>query len=407
VNFGYKGQPPAAAAAPEGPNGDEMRADLRYLAIAMAAMSAFLNLYSPQAVLPLLVQDFGATAGQVSLTMTATTLAVALVAPFTGAIADVLGRKRVITGAMFGIVVPTVLAAYAPTLDALIVWRFVQGLMLPPIFAITIAYIGEEWPPAEATRMTGIYTACASFGGFLGRFVTGAVAEWYGWRIAVLTDGALTLIFAIGVIALLPREKHFVRASSLRAAMAQMLHHLRNPQLVGTYAVGFGVLFCFIASFTYVSFVLAARPYNLSPGLLGSIFVVYLFGTTLTPLTGRLVARFGRRHFVLAVIAVWLCGLGLMLLPSLWAIIAGLSLFAACGFFCQAASTSYVALSAHGGTSSAVGLYVTSFYIGGSVGAVVGGIAWSFGEWPAVVATIAGMQIVMATLIATVWPNTR
>jgi predicted MFS family arabinose efflux permease len=298
-----------------------------------------------------------------------------------------------------------VLAALAPTLHALILWRFVQGLMLPPIFAITIAYIGEEWPPAEATRMTGIYTACASFGGFLGRFVTGAVAEWFGWRIAGLTDAGLTLAFALGVLLLLSREKRFVRAANLGAALRQMLRHLRNPQLAGTYAVGFGVLFCFIASFTYVSFVLAAPPYNLSPGLLGSIFVVYLFGTALAPLTGRTIARFGRRPAVLAAIAVWLCGLGLMLVPSLWAIVAGLSLFAACGFFCQASSTSYVAVSAREGTSSAVGLYVTCFYVGGSVGAVVAGIAWNYGQWPAVVATVAAMQLVMAAIILTVWPR--
>lgn len=379
----------------------------RQLAIAFAAVSAFLNLYSPQAVLPLLAAEFKAGPGQVSMAITACTLAVALVAPFAGAAADVLGRKRVIVGAMLMLALPTLLVALAPDLPSLILWRFVQGLFLPPIFAITIAYIGEEWPPAEATAMTGIYTAAAGFGGFLGRFLTGVSADWLGWRGAFAVDAALTLFLAVGVLLLLPRERRFVRASDLGAALRQMLRHLRNPRLLATYAVGFGVLFNFIALFTYINFVLAAAPYNLSAALLGSIFLVYLLGSALTPFTGRAVARYGRRSLVMGVLAVWACGVGLTLLPSLAAIVAGLAVCAGAGFLCQAASTSYVAVSAKEGASAAVGLYVTSFYIGGSVGATLGGAAWSVGGWVGVVALCWAMVAIMAAIVALAWPRTR
>ena len=37
----------------------------------------------------------------------------------------------------------------------LVVWRFVQGLLLPPIFAVTVAYIGDEWPPREVAGVAG------------------------------------------------------------------------------------------------------------------------------------------------------------------------------------------------------------------------------------------------------------
>ena len=71
------------------------------LAAGIAGYCAFINLYSPQAILPLLSQEFGASAAAVSTIITVSTLAVALTAPFTGTIADVLGRKRVIVVAMF------------------------------------------------------------------------------------------------------------------------------------------------------------------------------------------------------------------------------------------------------------------------------------------------------------------
>ena len=53
------------------------------------------------------------------------------------------------------------------------------------------------------------------------------------------------------------------------ASARQMLAHLRNPRLLAIFAVGFGVLFNFIATFTYVSFHLAAAPYFFTPTMLG------------------------------------------------------------------------------------------------------------------------------------------
>lgn len=378
----------------------------RRLAVGLAGYCAFINLYSPQAILPLLSQEYGAGAAEISTIMTASTLAVALTAPFTGTIADVLGRKRVIVTALAVLAVPTLMAALAPTLGALIFWRFVQGLVLPPVFAVAIAYIGEEFPLREATGAVGAYTSGAALGGFSGRFFTGILADIIGWRYAFDVLALFTLFGAITVATLLPRERKFVRSEGLIASGKQMLRHFRNPQLVATYAVGFGVLFNFIATFTYISFRLAAPPYNFSPTALGLIFVVYLVGSALTPTIGMAVGRFGRRSFIIGVVALWIAGIGLTLLAPLWVIVLGLALCAGCGMLCQAVSTSYVAITAQAGRSSAVGLYVTSFYVGGSFGAALGGIAWTFGQWPACVAMIATMLTIMLTIVALAWTRT-
>jgi YNFM family putative membrane transporter len=380
-----------------------MAIDMRRVAIACAGASVFVNLYSPQAILPLLAREFDVGPADISLAITACTLAIALTAPFTGAVADVLGRRRVIITAMVALLIPSVMVAFAPSLHALVFWRFVQGLMMPAIFTVTIAYIGEEWPPREATGVTGIYTSATGFGGFAGRVLPGVLADAVGWRGGLLASAAMTFACLIVVVALLPREQHFVRAVSLGASARQMVAHLKNPKLLAVYAVGFGVLFNFIALFTYVSFLLAGPPYNLSATFLGLIFLVYLTGTVVTPFTGRAVARFGRRNFIVIVIAVWACGIALTLAPSLPAIIAGLAIAAACGFLCQASSTSLVAISAPQGASSAVGLYVTAFYLGGSVGATLGGIAWTLAGWPGCVGIILAMLAVIAIIVAVGW----
>jgi MFS transporter, YNFM family, putative membrane transport protein len=384
-----------------------MAFDFRRLAVATAGFSTFLHLYAPQALLPQLAREFGVGAAQISAMITASTLAIALTAPFTGAVADVLGRKRLITTAMFAVTVPMIMATLSTDVGTIVAWRFVQGLLLPPIFTVVLAYVGDEWPPAEIAAVAGLYVSGSSLGGFCGRFIPGVLADLVGWRFAFLALAGLGLAGAILVAMKLPRERRFVRSEGFLASGLQMLRHLRDPQLVATYAVGFGVLFNFIAIFTYVSFHLAAPPYNFSSSLLGALFFTYLIGTLLTPLTGRAVLRFGRRAFIIVVIAIWGLGLALLLASPVAMILLGLALCAGCGMLCQAISTGYVAASAHEGRSSAIGLYVASFYIGGSVGGLAAGLLWSEEGWPAVVALSAIILAMMGLIVIFVWSAKR
>jgi YNFM family putative membrane transporter len=155
-----------------------------------------------------------------------------------------------------------------------------------------------------------------------------------------------------------------------------------------------------MAVFTYVGFHLAAPPYRFSSTLLGAIFATYLAGAAISPLTGRAILAFGRRRLLLGVIALWATGVLLTLAPPVSAIVGGLVVCAACGMLCQTISTGYVAAIAKEGRSSAVGLYVTSFYIGGSMGALLPGLAWEKGGWPATIGMSVAMCAAMGLIAA-------
>ncbi len=58
------------------------------VAVGLAGFAAMMNMYAPQAVLPLLADEFGVGPAGVSQIMTVNALAVALTAPFTGALAE-------------------------------------------------------------------------------------------------------------------------------------------------------------------------------------------------------------------------------------------------------------------------------------------------------------------------------
>lgn len=382
-----------------------MMLDRRRCAVILCGLSSFLDLWATQSLLPMLAQQLDATPVAVSFTVSMPPLAVALVAPWTGVIADVFGRKRIIVAAMFALIVPTVMVGFSTTLGAIVFWRFCQGLFVPPIFAGTVAYIADEFPPDEATGATGLYTAAGVFGGFLSRFLTALIAEHFGWRGAFLGLALLTTGFAVGVALLMPKERGFASAPSLMGSAAEMLQHFRNKRLVATYSVGFCVLFTLITIFTFIAFRLAAPPFLLSTAALGSLFVTYLAGVATTPLVGRGVALLGRQRLVLIALFVWAGGVGLTLLTSLTAAIAGLAIAAAFGFICQACSTSYVALTAPRGRSSAVGLYVTFYYLGGSVGGLVAGFAWTIAGWSGCVTTALAVLAIVAILVRRYWTD--
>jgi len=209
--------------------------------VVIAGATAFLDLYATQPLLPFLARTFGASTLEVSLTLTASTLGVALAAPAAGRIADRVGRKPVIVGAAFALAAASFLAATAGSLRQLIAWRFLQGVFTPGVFAVTIADIHERWPPERAGAATAGYVSGTVFGGFSGRFIAGLFAADVSWRTAFLVLGALIGLAATWLAAKLPGDgKARPRAA---AGSARSLAALcRDARLVSAFVVGFGVL---------------------------------------------------------------------------------------------------------------------------------------------------------------------
>src|SRR5512135_3343531 len=66
------------------------------IAVTLAGIAAFLNLYATQPLLPLFAQFFAASKSAVGMTVSASTIGVAISAPLCGLLAERIGRRRVI-----------------------------------------------------------------------------------------------------------------------------------------------------------------------------------------------------------------------------------------------------------------------------------------------------------------------
>ena len=366
-------------------------------AVMIAGACTFLNVYCTQPLLPLFQRLFHASEIEVSMTVGAITLAVAFMAPVTGMIAETVGRKKVIVPALFALAVPTLLAATSQSLRVLIFWRFAQGLFVPGVIAVMMAYINEEFA-GRVGRVMSAYVAGTVFGGFLGRFLVGIIAAHWHWRAAFVTLGILDLFGALAVRQWLPLAVNFVPAKHVFKSARDTWGHLRNPRLLAICGLGFTVLFSLVGVFTYVIFYLARPPFNLTPAELGGIFFVYLLGCVVTPLAGRFLDRHGFRRTMLLSLGMCLGGLMLTLIPSLTPVIAGLAIFSSGIFVSQSAATVLMGQVAGRARSAAAGLYVTFYYAGGSAGAALTAWFWSKGGWPACVSLFAAASLMTLIL---------
>lgn len=365
----------------------------------LAGMCTFLNVYDTQPLLPYLQKLFQTTEIAVSFTVSATILAMALTAPVTGLLAESVGRKKVIVPSLYAITAPTLLAATSHSLHQLVFWRFMQGVFVPGVIVVIMAYINEEFPRVQIGRAMSAYIAGTVLGGFLGRYLSGVISHAASWRLAFVVIAAINLVGAILVQRWLPKARNFVRATSVRHSLGEGLQHLHNPRLLAVFGIGFAALFCLVGAFTYANFHLAAPPYHLNPAQLGSVFLVYLLGLIVTPLSGRCFDRYGVRLTSLIAVGFAIAGLLLTLASSLTIIIVGLALASSGVFIFQAIGTVQTGIVAGRARSSAAGLYVTLYYIGGSLGATITGWTWVAGGWPACVYLLmgaAGLAFVMA-----------
>ena len=382
------------------PNGDKQASRL---IIWLIGFFAFLNVYSMQAVLPMVMSDFQATPVQAGLTVGATILAVALVSPFMGMLSDALGRKLIICSSMLALTLPTALIPLADSLNALIALRFLQGLAIPGIVVVLIAYISEEFHANGVAHMTATYVGGTVMGGFFGRFITGHAGHLLGWRGAFVTLALLNLMGALLVLWRLPPSRCFVPNRNVKAGFATLWRHLHHQRLMAACAVGFCVLFSLVGTFTYVNLHLASSPFFLSSAGLANVFSVYLVGVLVTPLVGPYIVRLGFLRSLLGALMLSCAGLLLTLWPALPAVIIGLTVCSTGVFICQSATISAIAQNVKEGRSLATGLYYMSYYAGGAAGTVVAGLAFEAWGWSGSVASIALMQALAGAIAVLVW----
>ncbi|MGU9856410.1 MFS transporter [Pseudomonas sp. LF245] len=367
------------------------------LALFLCGCAAFLNLYATQSILQTFAAQFQISAKTAGWSITVTTLAVAITAPFVSRLTGRFEQRTVICVAALLLAVPALMTAYADSFTEVLVWRFVEGMVIPVVFATSVAYIGDRWRGGTVTEVTSLYVAGTVLGGFAGRFVTGVMTEYVGWREAFELLAALSLMVGGFIQFLLPVSR--ARAVSLATVSSGVF---RQP-LLAAYAVGFCVLFSQVAAFTYVGLYLGLPPFNLGPAALGTLYMVFLLALIVIPIAGRLSKARPHGQLLTVAVVLGITGTVLTLVPTLWCIVLGLALSSTGVFLAQAAANAFTTANAGDNKAGAVGIYLTCYYLGGSCGAIVPALIWERWGWTGCVGLIVAFQLVTLLIALVGW----
>ncbi len=325
----------------------------------------FANMYTTQAILPVLGQDFHVSAPAAGLTVSLLVLAVAVGSLFYGPLADRVGRKPVMVGISFLVIIPTLLCGLAPNFTVLVALRTMQGLLMPG----------------------------------LARVGSAALAGIYNWRIALLAFTVPTLIAALAMWRFLPetKGKRVRGASSLhmdgeffRQTLHDMALHWHNRRLVGAFIIGFTLFFGFIGTFTYLPYYLTGPYFKLPTVALSLVYLLWLTGV-FSPAAGTLAGRTGSRRAIVFSMGLAAAGLLITLIPMLPVVLFGLGLLALGMFATVPAVNLYLGEQATTAKGAAASVYLSLYYFGGSFGAVLPGLALVWAGWNGVV----GLCLVM------------
>jgi len=369
------------------------------LALMLGIQPVSSDLYLP--TLPILTQEFGASMAQVHMTLSALLLAFGISQLFWGPLSDMWGRRPVLIVGLVAYVVAGIGCVIAPSIDALILWRTLQGAAMGSVVVCARAIVRDLYTPDIGARvmskaLTGL-GAIACLSAPLGAFLT----QTYSWHAAL---SAVAVFGAISLWAIAWKyQESAPNTNSAVPAFSELAktwwNILKHPTFIAfaTLSMGsYGGLFVFLvtSSFVFIGVVgLSKLEYGL---LMCSMSFVYMLGTFLCR---WLLVRIGVARSVAMGGILSLAG-GILLNLSAWMqwhsvialvgpfyiFILGHGIHQPCGQsgsvgpFPQAAG----AASALGGFLMMAVAFAMGLWLGQQDGGAVHGMAWGIGFWSVV-----------------------
>lgn len=373
------------------PAANSARASARItLALSLAGFSCFMLLYGTQPLLPQLTGAFGISPGTASLSVTAGTGLMALLLIPLSLLADRYGRERLMRLGLIGAAGFSLASAWAPDFTLLVLARAGLGLCIAAVPAAAMAYLGEELPLAERARAMGLYIGANALGGMAGRLIAATVSDWSGsWHDGLAAISVIGLIVAAIFWRLLPPAAHFEpRSLQSRLLFADVRRIYADPGLPWLFSIAFLGMGTLVGLYNYLPFRLSAAPYGLGPAAIGSIFLLYAVGSYASAWAGRQVARHGRQRILLGMALLMTAGIAVTLAAPLWLIVGGLAVFTFGFFAVHTVASAWVGQRAGTRRGLVSALYLSSYYLGGSVIGTATGWAWTDAGWPGVIAAM-------------------
>ena len=368
--------------------------------IGLIGFLTLVDLFATQAILPSLARRFDASPSEIGFAANASTMGMAIAGLAIVFVGGRIDRRRGVVASLAALSLPTLALAFAGDLTTFTALRIIQGLFMVTAFSLTMSYLSERCSAAQSATALAAYVTGVVASNLVGRLVSGAVTDSLGVGANFILFAGFNLAGALVAYLTLKDAKPMAGGGeTARSPIIIIGDHLRNSCLRTSFLIGFLILFAFIGAFTYVNFVLAAAPISLSPMGLGLVYFVFLPSMVTTPIAGKIAAKYGARLSFFGSLGLSVAALPLLLSTYLPAILAGLAIVGVGTFFAQATATGFVGRAAKHDRAAASGMYLSSYYLGGLIGAAILGRIYDASGWTATVIAI-GAALALAGLLA-------
>ena len=248
--------------------------------------------------------------------------------PF-GILADKYPIKPIVLAGGMTIAATSILCAATHNIFIFVGTRFVQGLFIPALTTCIAAYLAQSLPAARLNVVMGSYVSATVAGGLGGRLLGGWIHPPLHWRYAFVSASILLIAATVAALRWLPKED---KKAILESQQASFIQLLAQPGLLRMLAVAFGAFFVFSSAFNYLPFYLSNPPFAARTEVITLMYLAYLIGIVIGPLSGRLSNHLGSGATMVIGSLVFAAAIAATLIQSLTVI--AVSLVALCaGFF--------------------------------------------------------------------------
>lgn len=368
--------------------------------LAIVAGISVANLYYNQPLLNLMRADLGVSDFQANLIAMITQIGYALGLLFIVPLGDLYRRKKIILVNFLLLVFALLTMALAESIYTIWAASLVTGVcsMIPQIF---VPIASQYSRPEHKGRNVGVVISGLLTGILASRVVSGWVGELLGWREMYFIAAGLMCICAFVVLKVLPdiRPTFEGRYSTL---MKSLFHLLRDYPALRIYSIRSGLAFgAFLAMWSCLAFKMGNAPFYADSDVIGGLGLCGIAGALTASFVGKYVKRVGIRNFNF---------IGCSLILSAWAslywggnsyagIIAGVLLIDI-GMQCIQLSNQASIFELCPSASNRVNtIFMTTYFVGGSMGTFLAGSFWHVGGWGGV--TAVGILLTSSSLAIT------
>ena len=161
---------------------DRNRAIWTFLITSLAVFMVSLDNLVVLTALPVIKAALGASLAQLEWTVNAYTLTFAVLLITGAALGDRFGRMRVFIAGLIIFTIGSAASALAPTGDALVVARAIQGLGAAIVMPLTLTLLSAAVSPERRGMALGAWGAVSGLAIALGPLVGGAIVEGLSWQ---------------------------------------------------------------------------------------------------------------------------------------------------------------------------------------------------------------------------------